>query len=142
VERLNMYRRISEAANVEDLAVLRDEMIDRFGPLPDEVQSLFSGVELKLEAEHLRLPRVVFKNERLFLTVPDPEQDPWFFEHLFQPLLGALSELDHRYVLKETASKKLQAIVQDVPDMDVALGIVSALRAGTGTLTPSTVGSA
>ncbi|MEQ9105107.1 MAG: transcription-repair coupling factor [Rhodothermales bacterium] len=142
VERLNMYRRISEAANVENLAVLRDEMIDRFGPLPDEVRSLFSGVELKLEAEHLRLPRVIFKNERLFLTVPDPEQDPWFFEHLFQPFLGALSELDHRYVLKETASKKLQAIVQDVPDMDVALGIVSALRAGTGTLTLSTVGSA
>lgn len=137
IERLNTYRRISDATDAEELATLRAELADRFGPIPEQVDSLFMGIELKLEAERLRLVRVVFKNERLFLTVPGPEQDAYFFETVFQPLLAALGELDQRYVLKESKSRKLQAIVQDVPDLPVALAVMQALTSGVGTVSVS-----
>jgi len=124
VERLNVYRRIAEAATEEALAEIREELEDRFGPAPDEVDQLLAGMRLKLLGEKLRLPRVVFKNERLFLTVPDNDEDPWFFEHLFHPLLAALAELNQRYVLKESRSRKLRAIVQEVATIDEACGVL------------------
>lgn len=120
VERLNLYRRISEAPDEETLAAIREEMEDRFGAIPDEVGNLLLALHIKHLAERLRLPKVVFKNQRLFLEIPSLEKDPYFFDRLFHPLLERLGGLENRYVLKESKSKKLRAIVQSVPDLAAA----------------------
>ena len=45
--RLATYRRISELENDEDSDALAAELIDRFGPLPDEVESLLKVMKIK-----------------------------------------------------------------------------------------------
>ena len=129
VERLNLYRRISDAPDVETLADLRDEMADRFGEPPASVGHLITAAELRIQAQALRLPKVLYKNERLFLYLPSETADPYFYEHVFQPLLEALNDLDRRYVLKDQADKNLlRAIVQDVPTLADALGVMDTLE--------------
>ncbi len=128
VERLNIYRRISEAADAPALAVIRDEMQDRFGALPAEVDHLFAAAEMKFLGQMLRLSRVLFKNERLFLYMPSQESDPYFHEQLFYDFLERLSGLDRRYVLKETKSLTLRAIVQEVPRLSDAQKILRRLQ--------------
>ena len=127
VERLNMYRRIAEASVAEDLHAVRNELEDRFGPISEPIEGLLLSAELKLAGERLRLPRVVFKNERLFLGIPDDKEDPHFFAQLFQPLLQRLNNLDRRVALKESRSGKLRAIVQQVPDLEAAIKILTRL---------------
>lgn len=48
-QRYQLYRRISTAGNEdpEQLADLQDELIDRFGPLPPEAETLFAMIGLK-----------------------------------------------------------------------------------------------
>ena len=128
VERLNVYRRISEAENEEELASLRAELVDRFGDLPEEVEGLLISAEMKLLAHQLRLPKVIFKNERLFLHTPEPDEDSYFYEHVFYVFLEKLSLLGRRYVLKDTQGKKLKAIVQEVPNLADAKEILSKLQ--------------
>jgi transcription-repair coupling factor (superfamily II helicase) len=71
---------------------------------------------------------VLFKNQRLFLYLPSEDADPYFYEHLFHPLLEQLANLDRRYVLKDEADKSiLRAIVQDVPDLTTAKDITERL---------------
>jgi transcription-repair coupling factor (superfamily II helicase) len=129
IERLNLYRRLSEASSSDALASVRDEMIDRFGPLPAEVTSLLRATELRIGAQALRLSKVAHRNDRLFLHFPDPSDDPYFFESVFHPLLARLADLDRRYVLKESKSGRLRAIVQDVSDLGLALDILGRLQA-------------
>ena len=125
VERLNLYRRISDAFDVGTLEDLRDEMVDRFGEYPDAVEHLFTAAILRLHGQRLRLPKVLYKNERLFLYLPGEDADPYFYEAVFQPLLEELSELDRRYVLKDQKDKNLlRAIVQDVPTLDDAVEVM------------------
>jgi transcription-repair coupling factor (superfamily II helicase) len=45
--RLAMYRRLSEAERPEDREALAAELIDRFGPLPDEADQLLKVVAIK-----------------------------------------------------------------------------------------------
>ncbi|MGI4851858.1 MAG: transcription-repair coupling factor [Janthinobacterium lividum] len=45
--RLNLYRRLSSVESSQDIQQLEDEFIDRFGPLPEEVENLLSIVQLK-----------------------------------------------------------------------------------------------
>lgn len=115
VERLNHYRRLSEAKSVEDIEKLQEEWIDRFGKLPFEAKNLLLGMQIKLQIEAWRLPKVTHKNERLFLNMP-PEEDTYFYQHYFKTLLGQIAALPNRYVLKDTDSK-LRIIIQDVKTM-------------------------
>ena len=127
VERLNLYRRISESKSELDLKELETEMIDRFGPVPEPVEHLLIATALRNGGLALRLSKVTYKNQRLFLTLPDDKKDPYFYEVLFKTLLEQLELLPNRYVLKENRKGKLRAIVQEVPSLQVARTIVQTL---------------
>jgi transcription-repair coupling factor (superfamily II helicase) len=46
-QRLVLYRRLSAVEEEEELEELKGEMIDRFGPLPEEAASLVETIRLK-----------------------------------------------------------------------------------------------
>ena len=46
--RLVMYRKLASARSFEEVEALRTEMLDRFGPLPEEAASLSAMMEIKL----------------------------------------------------------------------------------------------
>ena len=127
VERLNLYRRLAELETPEAIEAFRAELDDRFGPTPDEIDTLLRLAAMRPLAMRLRLPRVVWKNQRLFLSVPEPSDDPYFHQRVFNPLLGALGGLDRRYVLKDSRSGKLRAIIQDVPSLAAAEALLARL---------------
>jgi transcription-repair coupling factor (superfamily II helicase) len=127
-ERLNLYRRISDAPDETTLVDLLEELEDRFGDVPQPVEHLLTGAQLRLLGEKLRLPKVVYKNERLFLYLPSEDADPYFYEEVFHPLLEKLSLLDNEYVMKDDVEGGLmRAIVQDVPTLDDALHVTEHL---------------
>ena len=128
VERLNLYRQISEADDEPRLEEIRAEMTDRFGPVPEEVENLLKAAEIKLLGQRLRLPKVIYKNRRLFLYTPSQEEDPYFYEQIFYRWLERLSQLDRRYVMKDDQGRKLRAIVQDVPDLAAAKEVMEAIQ--------------
>ena len=50
-QRLRMYKRIAGAADSGALADVREELIDRYGALPESVQNLLAAGELRLDCE-------------------------------------------------------------------------------------------
>jgi transcription-repair coupling factor (superfamily II helicase) len=45
--RLGLYKRIGDIKDKESLDDIKEELIDRFGPLPKEVENLLTTVEIK-----------------------------------------------------------------------------------------------
>ena len=123
-ERLNVYRRISEARTVEALNEIKDELDDRFGTRPPEVDNLLVASRLRIIAEHVGLTKVVYKNNRLFLTCPKEDDYPVFYDTTFRELLERLEALANRFVIRETKAKRVQAIVQEVATMGMAEAIM------------------
>ena len=56
--RLNLYRRLSAAAHASELQELVEEVTDRFGPPPEEVQNLFAVMSIRLRLKDLRIVRL------------------------------------------------------------------------------------
>ena len=56
-QKLELYRRLARARNVEDLDAFRREAADRFGPLPAPVERLVEVAGLRLAAEAPGSPR-------------------------------------------------------------------------------------
>ncbi|MEO0556765.1 MAG: transcription-repair coupling factor [Bacteroidota bacterium] len=127
VERLNLYRRLADITTDDEVDAFRVELADRFGPVPHEVDTLLALAAMKPAAQRLRLPRVAWKNQRLFLTVPDQDSDPHFYTHVWEDLLEALGGLPNRFVMKESRTGRLRAIVQEVPTLSSARGLLDGL---------------
>jgi transcription-repair coupling factor (superfamily II helicase) len=56
--RLIMYKRIASAKNITELQDLQEEMIDRFGLLPEYLKNLFRITELKLKANPIGIRKI------------------------------------------------------------------------------------
>ena len=50
-QKLELYRRLARARSAGDLAAFRQEVLDRYGPMPDPVTRLIEVAELRLAAE-------------------------------------------------------------------------------------------
>ncbi len=70
-QRLRMYKRISSAATAEDLDALRQEMIDRFGPYPEQVENLFRYARLRQETLALQIQSVEKNRNQIFFRFVD-----------------------------------------------------------------------
>ena len=127
VERLDLYRRLAEVATDDEVVAFRAELEDRFGPIPHEVDTLLALAAMKPAAQRLRIPRVVWKNQRLFVTIPDQDSDPTFFATVWQDLLDALGALPQRFAMKESRTGRLRAIIQDVPSLSAARDVLDRL---------------
>ncbi|HYB91633.1 MAG TPA: transcription-repair coupling factor [Candidatus Binataceae bacterium] len=64
-ERLVLYRRFARAQSDRELADLRDEMRDRFGPVPTLIENLIAAMDLRREMKALLILSAIVKNKAL-----------------------------------------------------------------------------
>ncbi|MBO9500733.1 transcription-repair coupling factor [Brevundimonas sp. A19_0] len=67
--RLSLYRRLSDAERGEDREALAAELIDRFGPLPDEAQQLLRIVGIKASCRKAQIERIDMGPKGAVLTL-------------------------------------------------------------------------
>jgi len=68
--RLKLYRRMADLETEAELDTLREEFLDRFGPLPEQVGSLFYQMRVKLRAQVCGMASVAFEGEQIVLRFP------------------------------------------------------------------------
>jgi transcription-repair coupling factor (superfamily II helicase) len=75
-QRLTTYRRLAAAPDEAALAQMREELVDRFGPLPPEAARLFAMLGLKLLLRRLWIRRLEAVNGNYILSFAEnPEID-------------------------------------------------------------------
>jgi transcription-repair coupling factor (superfamily II helicase) len=66
--RIEIHRNLAQAADANALRGLRNELRDRFGPLPAPAELLFKVMELKLAAAGRNISAIETKGGKLMLT--------------------------------------------------------------------------
>ena len=66
--RLDLYRRIADAASDEALAEISSEMVDRFGELPDAVTELLAVAALRIFARTLKITEIAVAGKSLRIS--------------------------------------------------------------------------
>ncbi len=65
--KVDIYRRLSDAKNVDDVETLREEVTDRFGRMPRPSVDLFDATVVKVRAAMLDVEKVTMRNGRVKL---------------------------------------------------------------------------
>jgi len=75
--RLDLYRRLADVRNREDVVAIEEELIDRFGALPEEAQTLLGVAALRAFAKSISLREVVAQGKFVRLSpmnLPESKQ--------------------------------------------------------------------
>ncbi|WP_283743274.1 transcription-repair coupling factor [Sideroxydans sp. CL21] len=76
-QRLVIYKRLANCNTQEDLDDMQQELIDRFGLLPDPAQTLLDSHRLRILAKPLGISKVDASSEAIVIQfVPNPPIDP------------------------------------------------------------------
>ncbi len=68
--RLQLYRRIGNIQNLDEVAAMQQELIDRFGPLPAAVEGLLYQIKVKVMAQAIRATHVRLPRQHLLIKLP------------------------------------------------------------------------
>ncbi len=101
-ERLDIYRRLYDLKTVEELDGVRLELVDRFGRFPEEVESLFQLIRLRILASRAGFKKVELSGKSLVLHFPDESQRSFYEEGRFQAIMERVgSQRDEKMQLKQ-----------------------------------------
>jgi transcription-repair coupling factor (superfamily II helicase) len=115
-ERLSLYSRLDNCDTEEELMAMEQELTDRFGPMPPQVQELFITVRSRKLAVELGFERMILKNDSLkcyFVNKPD---SPYFESQTFNSILQYLQTGTNKARLKQVG-KLFMIVVEPVKDM-------------------------
>ncbi len=77
-ERYNLYSQLSTLENEQQLQSFKKELIDRFGPLPIEVNELFNTLRLQWYGKKIGFEKVSYKKDVLRGYFVSDKQSPYF----------------------------------------------------------------
>jgi len=84
-ERLNLYKRLANSDCAETLAEMQEELIDRFGALPPQAESLMATHQVRLQAKHWDMTKVDVGQDQMTIQFgPQTPADPMTLLWLIQ----------------------------------------------------------
>ncbi|PKV66919.1 transcription-repair coupling factor [Pontibacter ramchanderi] len=125
-ERLNLYSKLDSTKDLQDLEKLQASIVDRFGPLPQEVQKLVEIVKLRWQAQQLGFEKLTIKKEVMKGYLPSENNDAYFQSETFGNILKYVQQHPRRSRLKE-AKDKLIVIVEDIQSIADAREVFDSL---------------
>ncbi|MGB0176422.1 MAG: TRCF domain-containing protein, partial [Owenweeksia sp.] len=121
-ERLRLYQTLDSLENPDQLYAFEQELIDRFGPAPEEVYELLNSLKLRWMGKDIGFEKIVLKQERLIgYFVSDPDS-PFYQSDKFQRVLHFLKN-QPKAQMKER-NKKLYLSFSDVRTVDDAIRLL------------------
>jgi transcription-repair coupling factor (superfamily II helicase) len=92
--RLNLYKRLAAIRETKLLTDFAEELTDRFGPIPAEIEWLLKVVTLKIEARRLRIQEIDARREAVRVRFgPDPPVSAETIVNLLRAERGRLKYL-------------------------------------------------
>ena len=103
-ERLALYQTLSQIKTAEELKDFEAQLIDRFGPLPEQANELIESVRLKWVAVQLGMERLVLKKKIGLCYFLGDQQSEFFQSPQFSHLLEQVQKQSNQLAIKEKAT--------------------------------------
>ena len=78
MDRLNFYTALYSIKNISEVEELKEEMIDRFGPLPVLVQRLIAAAVLKFYSSYALFERIIIHRKSISFILPKGQKEEYY----------------------------------------------------------------
>lgn len=115
-ERLSLYSRLDNCETEEGLLLMQNEMQDRFGPVPAQVEYLFITVRCRKLAVGLGFEKMILKEEKLKCFFVNKHDSLYFESDTFQKIIAFIQTKTNKARLKQTG-KMFMLIIDPISSM-------------------------
>ncbi|MEJ1236839.1 transcription-repair coupling factor [Chryseolinea sp. T2] len=121
-ERLQLYSRLDNIKNEDELQLFANEVKDRFGPLPPATEELVNTVRLRWLGERLGFERLSIKSEKMrayFIS----SNDNYFKSDVFGQILSFVQKHPKQCKIKDSAGKAM-LLIENIKTVDSAIAFL------------------
>ncbi len=119
VERLNLYRKLSQTKDEVEIDSWKEEIEDRFGPAPKEAEMLILASKIKIYASQNFFTKVTIRAGRMWCICPKTGSElgnQYFESNKFQKTLDRLEKLKPELFQVVQKNEVLRFVIQEIPD--------------------------
>ncbi len=109
-ERLSIYTQLDDIDNDEELNKFATELQDRFGPIPAQVQELFTTIQARSIAVELGFEKLILKNQQMRLYFVSNPDSPYFESDTFNHILQHIQTRVRNAKLKQVGKNFLLVV--------------------------------
>ena len=118
-ERLNLYSQLDRIKSPDELEKFKTSVVDRFGPVPPEVQSLFETVRLRWLAQRLGFEKLVLKKGQMKCFFVPSNKERYFKSAVFGNIINFIQIHGSSCKIKEH-KKRLILTIANVDSIQTA----------------------
>jgi transcription-repair coupling factor (superfamily II helicase) len=104
-ERLNLYNELGNVKDEEGLLAYEQKLIDRFGALPKEAQSLLNSIRIKWIATRLGIEKLIMKQGKMIGYFVGDQQSDYYQSSRFHKVLQFVQQNGNLCKMKEKETK-------------------------------------
>jgi len=123
-ERMQLYRDLDNIEEEEELNAFENNLIDRFGPIPESGQRLFEIVRIRKTAKKLGIEKIILKNNLLYLYFVSNQESIFFQSPIFSKILLWLQNNPKKATMKE-GKTKLYLMMKNINTIEEARNIIN-----------------
>lgn len=127
-ERLNLYKELDSMDDETALDAFANQVIDRFGPMPEATYGLLQAVRLRWVARKIGFEKIILKSGILIGYFSSRQDSPYFESPAFKQVLRFAQENYRKCQLKES-NQRLSMTIKPVNDIDQALELAEEIMA-------------
>jgi transcription-repair coupling factor (superfamily II helicase) len=127
-ERLSLYTQLDDVENDEELEIFAEDLRDRFGPPPPQVEELFTTIRCRRLACELGFEKLIMKNEQVRLYFVSNPESPYFESVTFNHIMSYIQQRTNNARLKQVG-KNFMLIVDKMKNMDDIFNFLDGIHA-------------
>ncbi|MBT8385061.1 MAG: transcription-repair coupling factor, partial [Bacteroidia bacterium] len=120
-----------ELKTLEELAIFKQHLIDRFGELPKEAEELLKSVQVKWLAKNIGFERLILKKGKMIGYFISDQQSPYYQTETFTKVLQFVQQNMAICKMKEKDTKqglRLLLTFDKINSIDKALHFLSRIE--------------
>ena len=129
VEKIRIYKDLDAISDERSLEKAKDRLMDRFGHLPEEVENLFTVVQIRQQGRQLGFEKIIVKNGILIAFFISNPMSPYYKSDVFARILDRISGSGTVFEMKQGENGKLKLISRNVPSLQDARNVLHKLEA-------------
>jgi len=115
-ERLSLYTQLDDIETDEEMKAFAKDLQDRFGPIPRQVEELFTTLRCRRLACQLGFEKLILKNEQMRLYFVSNPDSPYFESEMFNHILSYIQTRAKNARLKQVG-KNFMLVVGGIKGM-------------------------
>ena len=121
-----LYRELDNIEDMQALKTFESSMIDRFGAIPESVQSLFDTLELRWLCKDIGFEKVILKQGKFIGYFVAKQDSPYYESPKFTRVLNYIQKFPFLSEMSEK-NNKLRLIYTDVKSVRKAIDLLSVI---------------